>query len=69
VISVISLTASATTEPRANLVNCLPTVRTPYSYTARTVPLRYLAGAILRNVNAIVTSAYVSWVIDNSGSN
>ncbi len=65
----ISLAASATTEPKANRVNRLPTVRTPYAYTARTAPSRYFDGVVLRNANAIVTSAYVSWVIDNSGSN
>ncbi len=55
-----SLAASAIAEPKANRVNRLPTVRTPYRYTARTMPKARTALVILRNANAMATSAYGS---------
>ena len=56
--NVISLVASATAEPKAKRVKRLPTVRTPYAYTARAMPCERTAQTILRNTNPMITSAY-----------
>ncbi len=66
--NVISLVASATAEPKAKRVKRLPTVRTPYAYTARVMPCERTAQTILRNTNPMITSAYGVVGADDSRS-